>query len=205
MIGVVSNPVQRTMRHPINRRRALGLVATLALTACSPEAQQTDSPGDIALADAMDALADMGKGFTVGTPMSRQVVYVLFDPQCPHCGRLWTASQPLLSRTRFVWLPVALLNAKSRPQGAALMTATDPVAAMNEHEKLLSAGQGGLSASSSTSQSVEAAIALNTELLKRLGAEGVPFIVARHAGSGQTVSHSGALSTEALASLIGLP
>jgi thiol:disulfide interchange protein DsbG len=188
-----------------DRRHALGLIAALGLTACSREPLPTATPGDIPMADAVEALAEMGQGFSAGTPMSRQVVYVLFDPQCPHCGHLWNASQPLLARTRFVWLPVAILNAKSRPQGAALMAADDPVAAMNEHEKLLLAGQGGLSASASMPKEIEEAIALNTELLQRLGADAVPFIVTRHAGSGATVSHGGSLSTEALASLIGLP
>lgn len=189
----------------LDRRHALGLIAVLGLAACSRETPQTGSPGDIALTDAVDALSDMGKGFTAGTPMSRQVVYVLFDPQCPHCGHLWTASKPLQARTRFVWLPVAILNAKSQPQGAALLTAVDPVAAMTEHERLLLAGQGGMSASSSIPKDIQSAIALNTELMQRLGAEAVPFIVARHAGTGETVSHAGALSTDALARLIGLP
>jgi len=193
------------MNRPIDRRHALGLIALLGVAACSPEPQQTASPGDIALADASDALADMGKGFAAGTPMSRQVVYVLFDPQCAHCGHLWNASQPLLARTRFVWLPVAILNAKSLPQGAALLGAADPVAAMNEHEQLLLAGQGGISAASAMPDDIKAAITLNSELLQRLGAEAVPFIVTRHAGTGEAVSHAGSLSTEALASLIGLP
>lgn len=193
------------MKPAIDRRHALGLLALLGLAACSREPQASSSPGDIALVDAIDALDDMGKGFTAGTPMSRQVVYVLFDPQCPHCGHLWNASQPLLARTRFVWMPVAMLNAKSQPQGAALLTAPDPVAAMNEHEQLLLAGQGGMSASSGVPKDIEAAIALNTELMQRLGAEAVPFIVTRHAGTGETVSHAGSMETEALARLIGLP
>lgn len=193
------------MKQRIDRRHALGLIAVLGLAACSREPQESSSPGDIALTDAIDALEDMGKGFTAGTPMSRQVVYVLFDPQCPHCGHLWNASQPLQARTRFVWMPVAILNAKSQPQGAALLTAADPVAAMNEHERLLLAGQGGMSATSGIPKDIQAAIELNTELMQRLGAEAVPFIVTRHAGSGETVSHAGSLSTEALASLIGLP
>ncbi|TNF60343.1 MAG: DsbC family protein [Burkholderiales bacterium] len=193
------------MRPLPDRRHALGLIALLGLAACSPEPQPAAGPGDIALADAVDALAEMGRGFSAGTPMSRQVVYVLFDPQCPHCGHLWNASRPLMSRTRFVWLPVAILNASSRPQGGALLTAGDPVAAMNEHEKLLLEGRGGMTASARIPDDVEAAIALNTELLQRLGADAVPFIVARHAGTGQTVSHAGSLSTEALAALLGLP
>ncbi|MEZ5646892.1 MAG: thioredoxin fold domain-containing protein [Burkholderiaceae bacterium] len=193
------------MNRILSRRHALAAIALLGLAACSPESSQQADPGDIPLTEAADALADMGKGFSAGTPMSKQVVYVLFDPQCPHCGNLWNAAVPLQSRTRFVWLPVSMLNAKSRPQGAALMTATDPVAAMNEHEKLLLAGQGGISASSDIPADTMAAIDLNTELLQRLGAEAVPFVVTRHAGTGEPVSHAGSLTTDELARLIGLP
>lgn len=193
------------MNHPVDRRHALGLIALLGLAACSREPQGTASPGDIAPTDAVDALAEMGKGFAAGTPMSRQTVYVLFDPQCPHCGHLWNASQPLLARTRFVWLPVAIINASSQPQGAVLLGAADPVATMNEHERLLLDGRGGIAAPAGISGDVRAAIALNTELMQRLGADAVPFIVTRHAGTGEAVSHAGALSTEALSSLIGLP
>ncbi|MCB2017857.1 MAG: thioredoxin fold domain-containing protein, partial [Hydrogenophaga sp.] len=117
--------------------------------------------------------------------MSAHTVYVFFDPQCPHCGHLWQAAMPLLPRLKFVWAPVSLLGAKSLPQGAALLQATNPVEAMTAHEASLLAGQGGTTASANVPADVEAAIQGNTRLLNRLGAEAVPFIVARHAVSGQ--------------------
>ena len=43
----------------------------------------------------------------------------------------------------------------------------------------------------------------NTELLNRLGAESVPFIVAKSA-SGQPVLQAGAMDTAGLAALLGL-
>jgi hypothetical protein len=47
-------------------------------------------------------------------------------------------------------------------------------------------------------------IKANSLLLERLGADSVPFIVARHAGTGQPLTHSGALGTEDLMTLLGL-
>jgi len=139
------------------KRRQLNLfMAAVAATAaifasgCSPEAQTPAAP-PIDRSQALAVLAAEGKGFTVGTLMAAQTAYVLFDPQCPHCAALWASAQPLLRQTRFVWLPVALLNAKSLPQGAAIMTAANPVEAMTAHEKSLMAGQGGTSASASDS------------------------------------------------------
>ena len=74
------------------------------------------------------------KGFTVGSEMTVRRVFVFFDPQCPHCAELWQAAKPLKSQARFVWIPVGVMNEASTAQGAALLAAPDPVAAMDAHE-----------------------------------------------------------------------
>jgi thiol:disulfide interchange protein DsbG len=180
----------------------------LGLTACSkPESNPptaTETAQAVAPAQAYEAVAAQARGFTVGALMSANPVYVLFDPQCPHCGHLWNAALPLLGKVKFVWAPVAIMGPKSLPQGAALMQATDPMATMSAHEQSVLAGQGGMSASSNIPDDVAAAIKANSDLLDRLGADSVPFIVARHTRSGQTITRSGALSTEALSEFLGL-
>lgn len=193
------------------RHLALPLLASLALlSACSKEdagapatsASAVTTPIDAT--QALDVLAAQGKGFAAGKILSTNAVYVLFDPQCPHCARLWEASMPLHTSVKFVWLPVAIMNAKSAPQGAAIMTATDPVQAMAAHETSLLAGSGGTAASADIAPDVLAAIKTNTALLERLGATSVPYIVARHQRSGQVVMQAGANDTVALASFLGL-
>jgi len=180
----------------------------LGLTACSkPESNPptaTETAKAVAPAQAYEAVAAQARGFTVGALMSANPVYVLFDPQCPHCGHLWNAALPLLGKVKFVWVPVAIMGPKSLPQGAALMQATDPMATMSAHEQSVLAGQGGMSASSRIPDDVAAAIKANSDLLDRLGADAVPFMVARHTRSGQTITRSGALSTEALSEFLGL-
>jgi thiol:disulfide interchange protein DsbG len=180
----------------------------LGLTACSkPESNPptaTETAQAVAPAQAYEAVAAQARGFTVGALMSANPVYVLFDPQCPHCGHLWNAALPLLGKLKFVWAPVAIMGPKSLPQGAALMQATDPMATMSVHEQSVLAGQGGMSASSNIPDDVAAAIKANSDLLDRLGADAVPFMVARHTRSGQTITRSGALSTEALSEFLGL-
>lgn len=192
--------------------RALLLSALLTslalLTACSPSGgsppEQKSAAAPITADQAYTTVAAEGTGFTVGALMAANTVYVLFDPQCPHCGHLWNASLPLQSKVKFVWLPVSLMGSKSLPQGAALLQASAPGEAMTAHEQSLLAGQGGMSASASVPEAVAASIRANTTLLERLGADSVPYIVARHAQSGQTVTHAGALGTPELARLIGL-
>lgn len=180
----------------------------LGLTACSkPDSNPptaTETAKAVAPAQAYEAVAAQARGFTVGALMSANPVYVLFDPQCPHCGHLWNAALPLLGKVKFVWVPVAIMGPKSLPQGAALLQAGDPLATMSAHEQSVLTGQGGMSASSSIPDDVAAAIKANSDLLDRLGADAVPFMVARHTRSGQTITRSGALSTEALSEFLGL-
>lgn len=144
------------------------------------------------------------KGFAVGALMSANTVYVLFDPQCPHCGHLWQQSQPLLKKVKFVWIPVSFINAKSAPQGAALLTASNPAELMTAHEESILAGTGGIAASASIPAEVESAIKSNTQLLNSLGVESVPYIIAKQAQTGQVITNTGALETAALSKFLGV-
>lgn len=202
------------MTHKTSSRRrfsALALAALLPLSiglaACSKQDASpvpAASAVSVAPGDSYNTVAAQGKGFTAGAMMSSQTAYVLFDPQCPHCGALWNASLPLQSKMKFVWVPVSLMNAKSTPQGAALLTAANPVQAMTAHETALLAGGSGMSASSSMTPESEAAIKSNTLLFNSLGATSVPYIVAKNVRTGSVVTNSGALSTAALTTFLGM-
>lgn len=184
---------------------AFPIVAALAiiLVGCSPQDSADTTPA-ARPAQPYEAVAAQGKGFTVGAMMSANTVYVLFDPQCPHCGRLWEASVPLHNKVKFVWIPVAFSNAKSGPQGAALLSAVNPAELMAEHEKSLLAGGGGISAIAGAPIEIERAIKKNTQLLNSLGVESVPYILAKNLRTGQVVTNTGALDTPALAEFLGL-
>lgn len=175
----------------------------IALAGCSP--QDSAEPTAAARpAQPYEAVAAQGKGFAVGAMMSANTVYVMFDPQCPHCGRLWEAAVPLHGKVKFVWVPVAFINAKSAPQGAALMSAVNPAELMAAHEQSILAGTGGTAASASIPSELAKAIENNTRLFNSLGAESVPLILAKNLRSGQVVTHNGALPTAALADFLGV-
>jgi thiol:disulfide interchange protein DsbG len=179
------------------------LFSVLLMAGCSP--QDAAKPAAAVRQEiALPTVVAQAKGFTVGALMSANVVYVFFDTQCPHCGRLWEASTALQSKVKFVWIPVRMGSPVSVAQGAALLTAADPAALMIEHEASLLAGKGGISASSSIAPEIEKSIAANSQLLTSFGAEGVPFVVTRNIKTGQTVSHEGAMDTPGLAQFIGL-
>ena len=191
-----------------NRRHALALIAassSLWLGACSKEsAPSAPAAPPVDAPKAWDTMSKEAKGFTAGAMMSAHTVYVLFDPQCGHCGHLWQAAVPLFNRIKFVWAPVSLLGPKSLPQGAALLQAANPVEAMTAHETSLLAGQGGISASATIPAEIEATIKANTALLDRMRAEAVPFIVAKHAVSGESITYTGAMDTARLLSFLGM-
>lgn len=183
---------------------ALLVLTLLALSGCkdSPAPAQ-NRPQASAQAVTLEALAAEGKGFSVGSAMAVRTVYVLFDPQCPHCAALWNAAKPLRSQARFVWIPVALLNSTSTDQGAALLAAADPVAAMDEHEASMVAKQGGIVARGDLAAQ-KTQVAANTTLMTRYGFGGVPVIVGKHATTGELVVKEGSMPTPALANALGL-
>jgi thiol:disulfide interchange protein DsbG len=170
--------------------------ATTAPAAAAAPAAMTGS--------AYDTAASTGKGFTVGAMMSAQPVYVLFEPSCPHCGHLWEASKALQGKVKFIWIPVAFNQGKSLAQAATLLSSSTPLETMSEHEKSVLAGTGGIAASSSVPPELEQAIKANTQLLATLGQDSVPFVVAKNRHSGEVITHTGAMDTDALAKFLGV-
>lgn len=196
------------------------LLAALVLSACNdgggnksaagapgataaPAASTTPAASAAPSGNAYEA-ASKGSGFTVGNMMAVRQIYVFFDPQCPHCGHLWEAAKPLANQVKMVWMPVGFIGAKSTPQGAALLAASDPGAAMDAHEKSLLAQQGGLIPPSDLPADLAEKVKANTKLWSSLGGEAVPFVVFKNPGSGEPGKFAGALDTEGLKKLLGL-
>ena len=193
----------------LNRRRlALVLPASLALvavTACSKnEPPAAQAPAVKPTPAEAYALAQQGHGFTVGAMMAANTVYVFFDTTCPHCAELWAAAKPLQGRLKMVWMPVGLLRPSSTPQGATILAAPDPAAAMQENETLVLERKGGITANPSLGDDVLAKVKANTDLFTRIGGESVPLIVYKNGRSGSFGVHPGAVDTTTLASLVGL-
>lgn len=190
-----------------------GMTRTLRLLTaallCASLLACKDSPAPAAASKAaaqplsIQALAAEAKGFTVGSEMAVRRVFVFFDPQCSHCAALWQAAKPLKAQTRFIWIPVGLLNAASTEQGATLLAAPDPAAAMDLHEASLLAKQGGITARTGL-DAQKAQIAANTALMNRYGLTSVPVVVGQHAVTGALVVKEGAMPTAMLAAALGL-
>ena len=137
-----------------------------------------------ALAAAVSALPPMAAWAAQSSPVAR-------------------AAKPLKSQAKFVWMPVGILNKASEAQGAALLAAKDPAAAMDEHEASMNAKQGGISATGDLDAQREI-VKKNTALMNRFGFASIPTVVGLHAQTGALVSREGSMPTADLAALLGL-
>ncbi len=201
-----SHPSSRFFSHTARALLLSALAAlTLGLAGCkdSPKPGPAGAQKAAAEAVSVETLATEAKGFSVGPAMAARTAYVFFDPQCPHCAALWVAAKPLKSQTRFIWIPVGLINPTSTTQGATLLAAADPTAAMDQHEASMSAKQGGITPQGDI-DAQRAQVAANTALMNRYGFGGVPVIIGKHAVTGELVVKEGALPTPALANALGL-
>ncbi|HUR90557.1 MAG TPA: thioredoxin fold domain-containing protein [Ramlibacter sp.] len=178
--------------------------AAAATPATPPATAQAGAAAAQSSGVSTDAIASEAQGFTVGPTMSARTVYVFFDAQCPHCSAQWYAAKPLKPQAKFVWIPVRLLNDNSGAQGAAILAAKDPAAAMDEHEAAMMDHKGGIKAASGAAAQ-EAAIKKNTDLFTRYQFASVPTLVTKNAQTGAVVTHEGALKTEDLAAFVGVP
>ena len=159
----------------------LSASASALLVACSAESNLGSSgaagPSIPSVAPAtLEALIAAAHGFWVGSPMATTRMVVFFDPQCPHCGNLWRATEGLRGKARMLWVPVAILNRASATQGSAILVAPNSEEKMTEHESLLSSGKGGISAVGSPDQGAMQKIKSNSELFKLLQARSVPLV-----------------------------
>ena len=151
---------------------------SLFLAACNPsnETKQTsevskDSPNQLY------EQASKLNYFTSGNMMSLNKVYILFDPQCPHCGQLWTELKDV-NNVNINWIPVAFMNNKSLGQGAYILQSSSPINAMIEHERLMDEKKGGIIAGE-IKDDFKAKIETNNVFFKK-NFQGVPVLLIKN-------------------------
>ena len=198
---------------PLVVRWVVGCMAIAGLSGCdkAPSSTATTSAASAAAGQnsvgagsVYDTVAAKASGFPVGNMIATRVVYVMFDPQCPHCGRLWETSKPLLGQIRMIWSPVRFAGEMSARQAAVLIGSKDPVAEMDAHERSLDSKRGGLVPPAEIPAELLAKVTANTNLMREIGAASVPFLVYKNPKTGQSASFEGALETEDLKKLLGL-
>lgn len=137
-----------------------------------------DIGGGATLSDAqLDTLWKRADGLDYIAEGTGRPVYVIFDPNCPYCHRLWgmVRSVAAAGNVQIRWLPVAILADTSKGLGAALYQANKPV------DALTMLGTGALTPVEVSKTSADA-LARNLLLLKDTGYRGVPTMLYQDGG-----------------------
>lgn len=72
-----------------------------------------------------------------GSDKAPRIVYVLTDPNCPFCNKLWVDARPWVSagKVQLRHVMVGILTATSAGKAAALLADKEPAAALVSHER----------------------------------------------------------------------
>lgn len=154
-----------------------------------------------ALENLFNVITQKMHGFQSGNAQSSTAVIVVFDPQCPHCGSVWVESHRLNQEVHFAWMPVPLMNKDSVTQGGMLLGAADPIAFMENHEKLLLEGKGGAPMDPGLYEKGKSKIEINRILAVDAKIDVVPMMFHRKA-SGEILMTKGGIRAEELVVLI---
>ena len=122
-----------------------------------------------------------------------RTVYVFTDPNCPYCNKLWADARPWVDagKLQLRHVMVGILTPTSAGKAAALLGATDPVAALDAHErghvasnaKTLASGRPkplgdeGVKPLASVPPALAAQLEANAKLMASYGLRATPALV----------------------------
>jgi len=150
------------------------------------------------------ALARGAKGFSIGPKSSDYTVFVMFDPQCLHCARLWEESKGLTGTVKFIWVPVNFFDGNSKAQSALLLSSDSPIEDMDRVMSSVLTRSATSVAQEVVSPNLEAVIKSNTDLINRFHVLAVPYVVARNQTTSDYVARQGGMSREMLKKFLGV-
>jgi thiol:disulfide interchange protein DsbG len=150
------------------------------------------------------ALFNNAKGVSIGLKVSDYTVFVMFDPRCLHCARLWEESKGLSDTLKFVWVPVHFFDGGSKSQSALLLRSTRPREDMDRVMSTVLARTGTVTQEEVVPPYLEAIIKTNTDLIIRFHVLAVPYVVARNQTTSEYVARQGGMSREMLQRFLGL-
>ena len=168
--------MDRTIRAVLTLITALNLVSTVACAA------DTSTTGDSRKPEYQTLFAQLEKMDVVqeGPREAKSVLYVFFDANCFYCHLTWKALQPYETVGLQVrWLPVAYQQPSSVGRAAAIMQASDRVAALRVNETGYNAAQfdGGIQPMGTVPRPLVVQLQANTQLMQKFGAPGTPALV----------------------------
>jgi thiol:disulfide interchange protein DsbG len=142
-----------------------------------------------------------------GPSGAAHAVYVFFDANCFYCHLTWKALQPYAAAGLQVrWVPVAYQKPSSVGRAAAIMQASDRVAALRENETRYDAAtfDGGIAPRRDVAKKLAEQLQANTRLMRAFGAPGTPLLVWKSPG-GDIRYKVGVPRLSELPAITGLP
>ena len=121
----------------------------------------------------------MDKGIMVGT--KGPVITVFVDPNCIYCNKFYKQVMPLVKqgKVRVRFMMVGFLRPSSEARAAAIVSAKDPVRALDEDESnFTEAREQDNSAGTKADPLVARVVQDNTALMYRAGGSGTPAVLA---------------------------
>jgi thiol:disulfide interchange protein DsbG len=180
----------------------------LSIAGCSPKPDSAAASAPTELvstpAEQFAALQKFAKGISIGPRVSDYTVFVMFDPQCLHCARLWEESKGLSTTVKFVWVPVSFFDGASKTQSAALLSSSSPEEEMDREMAAVIARMVSTVPQESVPAYLEAIIKSNTDLINRFHVLAVPYVVARNQTTSAYVAREGGMSKEMLRRFLGI-
>lgn len=89
------------------------------------------------MADAVWGQVEKSHWIADGSSKAPRIVYVLTDPNCPYCNKLWSDARPWINagKVQLRHIMVGILTPTSAGKAAALLTSKDPSAALAAYEQ----------------------------------------------------------------------
>lgn len=131
------------------------------------------------LSKAWERLEHEATWIVQGARNAPRVIYAFTDPYCPYCHRFWEAAAPFVrsGKVQIRHVMVGVIKPKSIKAAAQILGASDPAAALAQHEERFP--QGGLALRDQTAKDSIAKITTNNDLMRQLDVNGTPAVFYR--------------------------
>lgn len=162
------------------------------------------------MADGAWARVEQSDWIADGSAKAPRVVYVVTDPNCPYCNKLWADARPWVDsgKVQLRHIIVGILTPTSQGKAAALLADKDPAAALAAHAranagataKAMASGrprplsEGGLQPLATIPPTIAAQLQANEDLMAALQLQATPALVWQDA-QGRLQTRTGAPDT----------
>ncbi len=139
-----------------------------------------------------------------GSKHPKQIIYAFVDPNCPYCHQFWEAARKAYSKGLQVrYIVVAILGNSSVNKAAAILSAKDPAAALDENERGFKHHSGAIAPVTHMPKGIHSIIAAHDRLMTRFGLDGTPGLVWKD-DEGKVQTSNGLPPDPALQEIFGL-